>query len=511
MDIDVPAAVEAEVSLLAAASQQHCPPPPHLALMHNDALITDTPARCEQIPTDTGMHCQSTATAPTNVPSHATSTMLTATASQQPPPSSPHTAPTDIQTAPSATEPTDGKRRRVVSPSPPPSPPAPQPTMPLDQIAAHLTALLSTVSTTLSDIQSGTDDTLPLTQRQARSVLDALTAGLATLLEAVRTLSHAPLSVPSPVPAHNDTAPSAPQSQAAATAPSASAFPPLSHHLPSSNAQGRPQHSSPLTPRAPASQHGAPASRVLSYADRLRSQHHSADGESRRRLAGRILVAPPPMQRRLIPLARAPQSRIASDLERMQVIYVRGLLRMPFREMRGYLHDLSPRLSNKSILSISYFGPLTSFICIDEPTAATLCEHLTAAGGRVDREFRPWLPLRRDQQDDTEAQQRAVETFCRRIAGEIVSSPNLLLATFLQRHLAPHLAPAISALVRGSPSGLRVSPQTTPPAPVATTPCPGPPTAPSLARPPVARPTPAAPAASTSAPASSGDVAEGTV
>ena len=139
------------------------------------------------------------------------------------------------------------------------------------------------------------------------------------------------------------------------------------------------------------------------------------------------------------------------------MVYVRGLLRMSFREMRGYLRDLSPSLTPRSLLSISYFGPITSFICLDESNATALSEALTQIGGRVDRSFCSWLPLRRDQHDDAAAKQRTEDAFCHRIAGEITSSPNLLLATFLQRHLAPHLSPTISALVWGGQHGPTVT------------------------------------------------------
>ena len=218
------------------------------------------------------------------------------------------------------------------------------------------------------------------------------------------------------------------------------------------------------------------------------------------------------MQRRLIPLAREPQSRMASELAQMRIVYVRGLLRMSFREMRGYLQDLSPQLTSRSIVSISYFGPLTSFICCDEPTAVTLSEALTAVGGRVDPLFRPWLPLRRDQQDDTTAKQLAEEAFCRRIAGEIIASPNLLLATFLQRHLAPHLAQSISAFVRSGPHVRRPTARTPSPAaapgkPVSSQ-CPHP--ASDVTSTIAPAPTPAAVAASTSALVDTGVMAEGT-
>ena len=252
------------------------------------------------------------------------------------------------------------------------------------------------------------------------------------------------------------------------------------------------------------------------------------------------------MQRRLLPLTREPQARLSTELEKVRVVYVRGLLRMPFREMRGYLRDLSPTLSPRSLLSISYFGPITSFICIDESIASVLSDALTCIGGRVDHHFRPWLPLCRDQHDDDAAKLRAEEAFCHCVAGEIVSSPNLLLATFLQRQLAPHLAPTISAIVRGaqhhptqtSPPPpptvpAREGPRSSPPPVPSTAPHTSPNTAPPSAAPPVHIPphtvtaalalSPIAPndaaldspiraakAASTSAPAESGALAEGT-
>ena len=481
MDMDVPCAEGAEVQSLAAVAHQPPAPP-----------------------------CSSTE--PAHAPPQSATDPAAALASHHPPPTVPSDSTSDRSALP-ATDPTDGKRRRVASPSPPPSPPATQPPLSLDLLAAQLSAVTSTVSATLSDMQSSSDDTMPLTQHQARSVLQALSVGLVTLLETIRTLSqgppHATTSMhplpnptppsPSPLPAHPSPSPTPD-------------FPPLSRSHNLDTAQQRPQYRSGANPGPCAPQPNAPTSRVLSYADRLRSLHQTAEGESRRRLAGRILVAPPPMQRRLIPLAREPQSRMASELAQMRAVYVRGLLRMSFREMRGYLQDLSPQLSSRSIVSISYFGPLTSFICSDEPTAATLIAALTAAGGRVDPLFRPWLPLRRDQQDDAHAKQLAEEAFCRRVASEIIASPNLLLATFLQRHLAPHLAQSISSFVRSGPLSHRPAARTpsSVAAPTGHAPSPCPHTDANVAQPSAPSSSLAAVAASTSAPAGVGVAAEGT-
>ena len=76
---------------------------------------------------------------------------------------------------------------------------------------------------------------------------------------------------------------------------------------------------------------------------------------------------------------------------------------MPFREMRGYLRDLSPSLTPCSILSISYFGRITSFICLTEPTASVVIDTLTDIGGRVDTDFQPWILLLKDKLKDAAA------------------------------------------------------------------------------------------------------------
>ena len=73
---------------------------------------------------------------------------------------------------------------------------------------------------------------------------------------------------------------------------------------------------------------------------------------------------------------------MSSELAGVRVVYVRGLLRMPFREMSGYLRDLSPALTPRSILSTAYFGPITSFICLTESTASLLTGTLTDIGRR---------------------------------------------------------------------------------------------------------------------------------
>ena len=403
----------------------HLPSKPSSPTQPVAMQLTDTPA-----PTDTDMHVTPTMPQP---PSTMPQPSLTeASVPAQPPP---------------APEFADGKRRRVETPSPPSTPPPPTS---LDQVADQLATVLNTVAGSISTLQWADDDTSPITQRQARCFLDVFTTGLATLIETMRLLRSHPPPHPSPLldsNPHAQTTTDLPPTPDIPTAPPPTVmpgFPPLSR-------EPLPMAGPPRTDRTPVNVHPSPLGRrVLSYADRLRSQHHSSDGESRRQLAGRILAAPPPMHRRLLPLTREPQARLNTELEKVRVVYVRGLLRMSFREMRGYLRDLSPVLTPRSLLSISYFGPITSFICLDATTATALSDTLTQIGGRVDHSFCPWMPLRRDQQDDDTAKQRAEDVFCHRIAGEITSSPNLLLTTFLQRQLAPHLAPTISALVRGS-------------------------------------------------------------
>ena len=198
-----------------------------------------------------------------------------------------------------------------------------------------------------------------LTQRQARCLLDILSVGLTTLLDTVRTLRQdssmpAIARTTNPDPGPRSVSPTQPP-PASPVGPTLGEFPSLSREA---TPRVEPHRGARPTP-------AIPTRRTLSYADRLRSQHQSSDGESRRRLAGRILVAPPPMQRRLLPLTREPQARLSSELAGVRVVYVRGLLRMPFREMRGFLRDLSPSLTPRSLLSISYFGPITSFICLN--------------------------------------------------------------------------------------------------------------------------------------------------
>ena len=82
--------------------------------------------------------------------------------------------------------------------------------------------------------------------------------------------------------------------------------------------------------------------RTRSYASRLRYKHQTSDGECGGYLAGHILVAPRPMQCRLLPFTQEPQACPSSELAGVHIVYVLGLIHMPFREMRGYLHDFSP-------------------------------------------------------------------------------------------------------------------------------------------------------------------------
>ena len=234
--------------------------------------------------------------------------------------------------------------------------------------------------------------TLPLTQRQGRCLLEAFTASLATVLETMRSMHHdhrAPTTTrsdplkltPTPVPPN-------PPTPAPPCAPASTEFPLVSRGIP--QRRGPPPVHRLRPSLAPATD---PHRQTLSYVDRLRSQHEACDGESRRHLTGRILTAPPPLQRRLIPPSREPHARLSSELAGVRVVYVRGLLRMLFREMRGYLRDLSSTLTPRSILSISYFGTITSFICIIESTVSVRTYTLTDIGGRVDSDFHRGCPF----------------------------------------------------------------------------------------------------------------------
>ena len=436
------------------------------------------------------------------------------------PPQFPAAAPPPSETAHASPQPpaaSEGKRKRPAS-----APPSPPGLPPMEHVASQLSAVIASVAQIVSALRSDGDDAAPLTRGQAASVLDAVASAMLSVLESVRTLNElttAPPRTPAPVPTRSSTPASAtahvrpPTSNSDPLVPPRPTSPSLTTPCTTRPTSHSPSTSIPTPTPTPASAFALPSyARGMSYADRLRSEHRVADGASRKRLASRILVAPPPMQRRLVPLTREPQARLAAEVAVVRVVYARGLLRMPFRELRGYLRELSAALTPRSIPSISFFGPITSFTCVDAATASELTAVLTAAGGRVDPNFCPWAPLRRDQQDDAGAKQRAEIAFCKRIAAEITSTPNLMLATFLQRHLAPHLAPAISALVRDSlPGPARPTPHRSQPAapevdtrstqPSSTNTCPT-----SSA----AQPSPAAPAVSTSAPAAAGVVAEGT-
>ena len=88
------------------------------------------------------------------------------------------------------------------------------------------------------------------------------------------------------------------------------------------------------------------------------------------------------MHRRQISLTREPQARLAPKVTVVRVVEAIGLLRIPLRELRGYLRELFAALTRRSICSISVFGPITSFTCIDVATTTSLIAVLTEAGGR---------------------------------------------------------------------------------------------------------------------------------
>ena len=154
-----------------------------------------------------------------------------------------------------------------------------------------------------------------------------------------------------------------------------------------------------------------------------------------------------------IPPLHKPDARLSSELTGVRVIYVREILRKPFRKMCGYLRVLSPSLIHHSIINTSYFGPITSYIFHTKSTTSMLTNTLIVISGRVDPNLRPWMPWRKDQQNDATVIQHMEDACCHHIVGEIVSSPNLQVATYLKRHLSPHLVSTLTALVRGSKIG----------------------------------------------------------
>jgi hypothetical protein len=153
------------------------------------------------------------------------------------------------------------------------------------------------------------------------------------------------------------------------------------------------------------------------------------------------------MQRRLIPLTRDPEGQLQQELASVQTVFVHGISPMSYKELRSYLCALDPTLTSKSIPCILYFGRVTCFLCHSSNSAAALRAALSDFGGRIAPTYSPWLPSRRADHDNAAIVARCVTLFCKRIAYEIRTSPNLLVSTFLQRRLAPHLSERISSLV----------------------------------------------------------------
>ena len=73
--------------------------------------------------------------------------------------------------------------------------------------------------------------------------------------------------------------------------------------------------------------------------------------------------------------------------------------------MRGYFRDMLLYSLTLHLLTLSHFGPITSFHSIDTPTTMVLADTLTKIGNVLIPFFRPWLPIRWNEQDDGVAKQ----------------------------------------------------------------------------------------------------------
>ena len=143
-------------------------------------------------------------------------------------------------------------------------------------------------------------------------ILDALASAMLSDLEYVRTLNEmavAPPRTPAPSPTCSSNPASAKEHVRPPTFNSDSPVPtrPTSPTLTTPRTTYPTSHSLstsvPTPTRSPACACAPPShARGMSYAYRLSNEHLLEDGASRKRLASRILVAPPSMLRRLVPL-----------------------------------------------------------------------------------------------------------------------------------------------------------------------------------------------------------------
>lgn len=201
------------------------------------------------------------------------------------------------------------------------------------------------------------------------------------------------------------------------------------------------------------------------WADRVRQDFaQAAAPEQRRELAGKLLFARAPVERRLVHASRPLHEDFGEKVQGIEMVYVKGIHRMPFKQVREYLMQIGPEdFDGRHVLHLSYFGPVTAFMCVDSFTAERLRDEVSELDGEILLHFDPTQPLALGGGGVGQSVAAAEKAFCARVAREIRFSSNLLVGTYLYRALAPRLTAQIGALLHVSPRGhpARAAPVTT--------------------------------------------------
>lgn len=328
----------------------------------------------------------------------------------------------------------DARPKRVRESTPPPtgSPPA-------DRVDDSLRAMATALSKARRAMSS---TSIELTVQQLMDhmldIMGAVAEGITEIALVTKELRQAPLA--SPVSVDFPPLPSSPSPLQQPSRP-----PPPLLHPPQQRAQQQ---------RGPAPSPASGGGRKT-YVDRLKHNlEQETAPEKRRVLAGKLLFRRAPVERRLVHAASPLHDEFGEKVKGIEMVYVKGIPRMPFTEIRKLLTEMSPtELDGKHVLHISYFGPVTAFMCIDSFTAERLIEDASELGGTVQPDFDPTKPLGSGERAQSVA--AAEKAFCERVARDIQFTTNLLVGTYLYRGLAPRLTARIGEILGVSPRGRR--------------------------------------------------------
>ena len=213
--------------------------------------------------------------------------------------------------------------------------------------------------------------------------------------------------------------------------------------------------SAPFVPR--------PSPSRSSYADKVKAslvaQFHnpSATPAAKAAVAIKLLVKPLPIGRRLLPVTTELRDDFGAKVAKSCFVYVRGMGRMRFTDLRQYLGTLGD-FTLATLPFISFIGDrITCFLCADQAVADSLRGCLQPLRGlqvldRFDVDRPLFAPPSLIVDDAAVARCRTL--YIDRISHDIVRCNNLLVATCLHRQV-----PGVASLVRDKVFRLQGLPQ----------------------------------------------------